>query len=77
MENTQKYMNSNILLSASLDSTAQTGHAKGADWQEEIYQKVISKIYCSLDGVHVCHSLARFQWKKGLKKISGTYSIES
>ncbi|KAJ7002802.1 mediator of RNA polymerase II transcription subunit 15a-like isoform X4 [Populus alba x Populus x berolinensis] len=25
---------------ASLDSTAQTGHAKGADWQEEIYQKI-------------------------------------
>uniref|UniRef100_A0A3N7EU75 Uncharacterized protein n=1 Tax=Populus trichocarpa TaxID=3694 RepID=A0A3N7EU75_POPTR len=46
------------------DSTAQTGHAKGADWQEEIYHKVISVIYCSLDGVHVCHSLARFQWKK-------------
>ncbi|KAJ6932309.1 hypothetical protein NC651_007900 [Populus alba x Populus x berolinensis] len=43
---------------ASLDSTAQTGHAKGADWQEEIYQ------ICSLDGVHVCHSLARFQWKR-------------
>jgi hypothetical protein len=32
---------------ASLDSTAQTGHANGADWQEHIYQKVISVIYCS------------------------------
>ncbi|KAJ6932273.1 hypothetical protein NC651_007868 [Populus alba x Populus x berolinensis] len=27
---------------ASLDSTAQTGHAKGADWQEEFYQKLDS-----------------------------------
>ncbi|KAF5739054.1 mediator of RNA polymerase II transcription subunit 15a-like [Tripterygium wilfordii] len=26
-------------LSASLDSTGQTGHADGADWQEEVYQK--------------------------------------
>ncbi|XP_050289938.1 mediator of RNA polymerase II transcription subunit 15a-like [Quercus robur] len=25
---------------ASLDSTAQTGHANGADWQEEVYQKI-------------------------------------
>ncbi|XP_052306895.1 mediator of RNA polymerase II transcription subunit 15a isoform X3 [Populus trichocarpa] len=25
---------------ASLDSTAETGHANGADWQEEIYQKI-------------------------------------
>ncbi|KAL4626580.1 hypothetical protein ACB092_05G107200 [Castanea dentata] len=25
---------------SSLDSTAQTGHANGADWQEETYQKV-------------------------------------
>ncbi|KAJ6932251.1 mediator of RNA polymerase II transcription subunit 15a-like isoform X4 [Populus alba x Populus x berolinensis] len=25
---------------SSLDSTAQTGHAKGADWQEEIYQQI-------------------------------------
>ncbi|XP_011015516.1 PREDICTED: mediator of RNA polymerase II transcription subunit 15a-like isoform X2 [Populus euphratica] len=25
---------------ASLDYTAQTGHAKGADWQEEIYEKI-------------------------------------
>lgn len=28
-----------FLSSASIDSTAQTGH-NGADWQEEIYQKV-------------------------------------
>ena len=55
---------------ASLDSTAQTGHAKGADWQEELYQKVISVIYFSFDGVHVCHSLAKFQWKK----VSGDWS---
>ncbi|XP_011015517.1 PREDICTED: mediator of RNA polymerase II transcription subunit 15a-like isoform X3 [Populus euphratica] len=27
---------------ASLDYTAQTGHAKGADWQEEIYEKLDS-----------------------------------
>ncbi|XP_061980962.1 mediator of RNA polymerase II transcription subunit 15a-like isoform X3 [Populus nigra] len=26
--------------STSLDSTAETGHANGADWQEEIYQKI-------------------------------------
>ncbi|XWS20491.1 hypothetical protein CRYUN_Cryun31cG0105500 [Craigia yunnanensis] len=26
--------------SASLDSTAQTGHANGGDWQEEVYQKI-------------------------------------
>jgi hypothetical protein len=26
---------------ASLDSTAQIGHANGGDWQEEVYQKVI------------------------------------
>ena len=26
---------------AALDSTAQTGHANGGDWQEEVYQKVI------------------------------------
>ncbi|XP_050234780.1 mediator of RNA polymerase II transcription subunit 15a-like isoform X3 [Mercurialis annua] len=25
---------------ASLDSTAQTGHANGGDWQEEVYQKI-------------------------------------
>jgi hypothetical protein len=24
----------------SLDSTAQTGHANGGDWQEVVYQKV-------------------------------------
>ena len=29
-----------ISLLASLDSTAQTGHANGVDWQEEVYQKV-------------------------------------
>ncbi|KAF6149424.1 hypothetical protein GIB67_016962 [Kingdonia uniflora] len=28
--------------STSIDSTAQTGHANGADWQEEFYQKVKS-----------------------------------
>ena len=27
---------------ASLVSTAQTGHANGADWQEETYQKVMT-----------------------------------
>ncbi|CAI0459423.1 unnamed protein product [Linum tenue] len=27
-------------LSASLDSTAQTGHANGGGWQEEVYQKI-------------------------------------
>ncbi|KAI5560270.1 hypothetical protein BDE02_16G036500 [Populus trichocarpa] len=33
------FANSQRQMPASLDSTAQTGHAKGADWQEEIYQK--------------------------------------
>lgn len=28
------------LFVASLDSTAQTGNANAADWQEEVYQKV-------------------------------------
>ena len=66
----KKYMNSNLFFAcikifvASLDSTAEIGHANGADWQEEIYQKVISVVYCSLDEVHVCQSLARFQWKR-------------
>ncbi|XP_034910470.1 mediator of RNA polymerase II transcription subunit 15a isoform X2 [Populus alba] len=34
------FANSQRQMPASLDSTAQTGHAKGADWQEEIYQKI-------------------------------------
>ena len=29
-----------ISLLAPLDSTAQTGHANGGNWQEEVYQKV-------------------------------------
>ena len=29
-----------VIFVASLDSTAQTGHANGGDWQEEVYQKV-------------------------------------
>eukprot|EP00258_Populus_trichocarpa_P037421 XP_024453440.1 mediator of RNA polymerase II transcription subunit 15a-like [Populus trichocarpa] len=33
------FANSQRQMPASLYSTAQTGHAKGADWQEEIYQK--------------------------------------
>lgn len=34
---------------ASLDSTAQTGQANaGGDWQEEIYQKVLSQHFISL-----------------------------
>ncbi|KAI5593685.1 hypothetical protein BDE02_03G028800 [Populus trichocarpa] len=33
------FANSQRQMPASLDSTTQTGHAKGADWQEEIYQK--------------------------------------
>jgi Fe-S cluster assembly ATPase SufC len=27
------------------DSTAQTGHAGGGNWQEEIYQMVIHNVY--------------------------------
>ncbi|KAJ6932342.1 hypothetical protein NC651_007925 [Populus alba x Populus x berolinensis] len=34
------FVNSQRQMPASLDSTAQTGHAKSADWQEEIYQKM-------------------------------------
>eukprot|EP00258_Populus_trichocarpa_P037766 XP_024453785.1 mediator of RNA polymerase II transcription subunit 15a isoform X2 [Populus trichocarpa] len=34
------FANSQRQMPASLDSTAQTGHANGADWQEEIYQKI-------------------------------------
>ncbi|XP_061981784.1 mediator of RNA polymerase II transcription subunit 15a-like isoform X2 [Populus nigra] len=33
------FANSQRQMPASLDSTAQTGHAKGIDWQEEFYQK--------------------------------------
>ncbi|KAJ6932378.1 mediator of RNA polymerase II transcription subunit 15a-like [Populus alba x Populus x berolinensis] len=31
---------SKLPFAPSLDSTAETGHANGADWQEEIYQKI-------------------------------------
>ncbi|KAJ6932333.1 hypothetical protein NC651_007916 [Populus alba x Populus x berolinensis] len=58
------FVNSQRQMPASLDSTAQTGHAKGADWQEEIYQKVISLIYCSLDGVHYAIVLQDFNGKR-------------
>uniref|UniRef100_A0A2K2B0P6 Mediator complex subunit 15 KIX domain-containing protein n=1 Tax=Populus trichocarpa TaxID=3694 RepID=A0A2K2B0P6_POPTR len=34
------FVNSQRQMPASLDSTAETGHANGADWQEEIYQKI-------------------------------------
>ncbi|MBA0754560.1 hypothetical protein Gogos_021620 [Gossypium gossypioides] len=30
----------NLDMHASLDSTAQTGHSNGGDWQEEVYQKI-------------------------------------
>ncbi|KAI5593619.1 hypothetical protein BDE02_03G028500 [Populus trichocarpa] len=33
------FANSQRQMPASLDSTAQTGHANGADWQKQIYQK--------------------------------------
>ncbi|KAI5593556.1 hypothetical protein BDE02_03G021600 [Populus trichocarpa] len=34
------FANSQRQMPASLDSTAQTGHANGADWQDQIYQKI-------------------------------------
>ncbi|KAI5593618.1 hypothetical protein BDE02_03G028500 [Populus trichocarpa] len=34
------FANSQRQMPASLDSTAQTGHANGADWQKQIYQKI-------------------------------------
>ena len=39
------YLHIFIYFLASLDSTAQTGHANGADWQEEVYQKVICHVF--------------------------------
>ncbi|CAN2060843.1 unnamed protein product [Malus fusca] len=34
--------------STSLDSSAQTGHANGGDWQEEVYQKVKCPAFLSI-----------------------------
>ena len=39
------YLHIFIYFLASLDSTAQTGHANGADLQEEVYQKVICHVF--------------------------------
>ena len=47
---------------ASLDSTAETGHANGADWQEEIYQKVIFVIYCSCMSSSCKISMEKVSW---------------
>uniref|UniRef100_A0A3N7ET07 Uncharacterized protein n=1 Tax=Populus trichocarpa TaxID=3694 RepID=A0A3N7ET07_POPTR len=46
------FANSQRQMPAFLDSTAQTGHAKGADWQEEIYHKKLGHRchYCFEDG---------------------------
>ena len=45
---------------ASMDSTAQTGHAGGVDWQEECYQKASDLPNCVLIIFIILHDFSYF-----------------
>ncbi|XP_050286692.1 mediator of RNA polymerase II transcription subunit 15a-like isoform X1 [Quercus robur] len=63
---------------SSLDSTAQTGHANGADWQEETYQKIKSMKDLYLPVINEMHQkiVAKLQQHDSLPQQSKSDQLE-